>query len=48
VTRERWAYIKALRVVPQLAWDSANRGTRNVGRNKAKRERRALAKRWTA
>ena len=30
----------------RVLWDSQNQGTYNVGRNKAKRERRALSKQW--
>lgn len=40
-TRQRWEEIKAMRPRAWLFHDSARKGTYNVGRNKAKRERRA-------
>jgi hypothetical protein len=35
-----------LRTLGVLIWDSRRQGTYNVGRNKAKRERRAMRARW--
>lgn len=43
-TRDRWEQIKALKPQHALFWASARNGTYDVGRNKAKRARRAARK----
>lgn len=42
--RERWEYIKSLRVVPRMFWNSSEYGTYHVGSNRRKREQRAIKK----
>ena len=44
MTPERWNYIKSLAPTERVAWPSSHFGTLDLGKNKAKRARRALFK----